>query len=183
MLKIISVLFICSLFISCNDEYKSENNIQLESGSIDTLKIIDEIKKKISEIDSNLINYEKVEKVEFEETTEGAQLIGYFEGNTLKKISGIFYGETGRTEIDFYCSRDSCFLINSKSFLYEKPIYIDNTPEIKDIKENNYYFYNGELIKWISDSNITKSVSADFEEKNSSLRKDFNKYKNMLTNN
>lgn len=180
MLKII-ISLACLLFSTCSIIDKNKKDISWQDKtSIDTLRIINEIKKQYTEIDSKLYLYNKVKKVLLDETAEGAELTGYFENKELKKISGIYYGETFKTTMEYYYNGDEFFYVYAKIFFYERPIYIDNDPKIKSIEENIYYFYNGNLIKWITDSSEIAPSSEKFIEKSNFLKDDFKKYKKIF---
>ena len=67
---------------------RSKDNVVVKSQSLstlDTVQIINEIKKQYAEINSKAATYEKVEKEVYDESTEGAVLIGYFKEKELRK--------------------------------------------------------------------------------------------------
>lgn len=180
MLKII-ISLACLLFSTCSIIDKNKKDISWQDKtSIDTLRIINEIKKQYTEIDSKLYLYNKVKKVLLDETAEGAELTGYFENKELKKISGIYYGETFKTTMEYYYNGDEFFYVYAKIYFYEKPIYIDNSPKIKKTEEELYYFFKGNLIRFLSNSIEISHTSQEFLEQTNNLKKDFEKYKKIF---
>lgn len=183
------VLIISFITIACshneNDRSSiSKDNVVAESPSIytlDTVQIINEIKKQYAEINSKAATYDKVEKEVYDESAEGAVLIGYYEKKELKKINGIYYRETGKTLAEYYFNGNDFFFVYLKEFNYEKPIYIESSGKVKSIEESRYYFYKGDLIKWISGNKIISVTSKEFSEHNNFFKKDFEKYKKLFT--
>lgn len=177
------ILFLfCFIIIGCtNGEKTNFDTDNYYASSIDTLKVINEIKKQYSEINAKASTYDKVEKEVFDETTEGAVLIGYYEKSELKKITGIYYRETGKTSMEYYFNGNDFFFVYSKIFNYEKPIYIDTAAKVKSIEENRYYFYKGDLIKWVSGNAVIPVTSQEFLEQNEFFKQNFEKYKKLFT--
>lgn len=182
------VLIVSIITIACshngNDRSSiSKDNIVAESSSIstlDTVQIINEIKKQYAEINSKAAQYDKVEKEVYDESTEGAVLIGYYEKKELKKITGIYFRETGKTVAEYYFNGNDFFFVYLKEFNYEKPIYIESSCKVKSIEESRYYFYKGELIKWISGNKTISASSKEFLERNIFFKEDFEKYKKLF---
>lgn len=169
------------LFVSCGNENKNGKDIPFKDEStIDTLYIVKEIKKQCTEIDSKLSLYDKVEKVLLDESTEGAELTGYYGDKKLKKITGIYYRETGKSLVDYYYNGEEFICVYAKIFNYERPIYIDYDPKIKSTERDTFYFYNENLIKWISDSVEIAPQSKKFIEESNFLKEDFEKYKKIF---
>lgn len=184
------VLIVSFITIACshNDNGKSsisQDSVVTESEStsaLDTLQIINEITKQYAEINSKAAKYNKVEKEVYDESTEGAILTAYYDNKVLKKITGTYYRETGKTIMEYYFNGTDFFFIYSKEVNYEKPLSMDHTGKISNTKENRYHFYKKNLIKWIT-GNITVSInSKEFSEQNKFFKEDFEKYKKLFTN-
>lgn len=176
------IYLLCFFLIGCTDSGKNNNNVYFTDSLIDTTQVINEIKKQYAKINNEATTYDKVEKEVFDESTEGAILIGYYKKRYLKKITGTYYGETGKTIMEYYFNGSDFFFVYTKIFNYEKPIYIDTTAEVKSIEENRYYFHKGDLIKWMADSTEVPAGSNQFLQENKFFREDFEKYKKMFVN-
>src|ERR1700733_16186912 len=60
------------------------------------------IKTQYTEINKNLKFYRKVVKTDTAETTEGNEIRLYFNGDEIKKIEALYYGETGKVLNEYY---------------------------------------------------------------------------------
>ncbi|MFN8357783.1 MAG: hypothetical protein U0Y10_25210 [Spirosomataceae bacterium] len=58
-----------------------------------------------------------------DESLEGGELVGYYQGKDLQKMLLTLYGETGKMEVDFYFNQKQLFRIMAKRSFYDKPIY------------------------------------------------------------
>lgn len=92
----------------------------------------------IKEIDMNLNVYHRIESEIMDRSAEGGNLIGYYEGDGLKKIAAEFYGETGNKKISYYFTKGILIYVIEIEQLYDKPIY---EGEVKVIKENAIKYY------------------------------------------
>ena len=64
-------------------------------------------------------------------STEGGIQIDYYdEEGSLRLSQQRLYGETGKRESEFYFNNGKVFYINSNTFTYEKPIYVESDPTI-----------------------------------------------------
>ena len=82
-------------------------------------------------------------------STEGGEVIGYYDKNSLKKIHCVFYGETGRAELDYYLNNKGLFFVFRKEIFYDKPMYLKDS-KIKSANEIRYYLYGAKVIKSIA---------------------------------
>ncbi|MDR1696072.1 MAG: hypothetical protein LBR69_05540, partial [Endomicrobium sp.] len=168
---------ICLLVSYGNAEVKSEQQINMD-------KIIKEIRKKYTEINSKFSTYDKKTLSLFGESTQGAGLTGYYKNGSLEKIEACYYGEMGRYLEEYYCNDNKFFFVYSKSFQYESSIY-DSLDANKDVKivserEGRYYFNDEKLIKWISGKEVINSKSEKFIECENRFVKDFKKYRDIF---
>jgi len=178
------IFLLCLFLIGCtHSEQKNNDNVYFTASSIDTAQVINKIERQYKEINAKIILYDKIEKEVFDETTEGALLTGYYEKGKLKKISGKYYRETGKTLMEYYYDGSNFFFVYSKIFNYEKQIYIDTKAKVKSIEENKFYFYRGDLIKWIANSTEVPVTSDQFLQESKFLKEDFEKYRKMFVTN
>src|ERR1700754_2437260 len=71
------------------------------SAQSDTAKI-NFIKAQYADINSHLKSYRKVAKEDTAETTEGNEVLLYFNGSEIRKIQATYYGETGKAVDEYY---------------------------------------------------------------------------------
>jgi len=98
-----------------------------------------------------------------DESTEGGEAKAYFDGNAIKLIEVLWYGETGKIKVEYYFDNGQLFFALDSHFKYNRPIYYDSimakenndnetfNPEKTTVKENRYYFSNSKLVRWIGD--------------------------------
>ncbi|WP_299892519.1 hypothetical protein [uncultured Lacinutrix sp.] len=124
-------------------------------------EIINNFKKEYDQIKDCLYNYDKKVINSANESNEGKQIIGYYDKNNIKLIEVLSFGETGKRKIEYYFNKEQLFFVYDSDYRYNRPIYWNekeakknNDSESFDIKkttssEDMYYFYNGQLIRWI----------------------------------
>lgn len=122
------------------------------------------------EIDKNLNVYHKLEFEIMGYTTEGGNLIGYYEGYGLKKVIGEFFGETGNKKTSYYFKEGILIYIIEIEQLYDKPIYEGDVKVINE-KIIKYYIENSQ-IRQILDSSNDKIINKN-ESELSKITKDF----------
>jgi hypothetical protein len=81
-------------------------------------------------------------------------MTAYFSGKQVVKIAATFYGETGRSTVDFYFHEDKLIFIFQKRFNYSKPM----SGKIISTEEDRFYFNDDNLIKWL-DGKKNRNVS------------------------
>lgn len=135
-------------------------------------------KIKFKEIRKNLTTYDTVR---VDESTDGGEGIAYYDKGELKLIQMIWFGETGKTQMEYYFDAGKLFFVFEQVFSYNRPIYWDkktakenNDDEFFDlskstIKENRYYFNNDKLGLWLDNDKAKVDLSL---EENSNVGKD-----------
>jgi hypothetical protein len=110
---------------------------------------IDFIKAQFSTINNNIRYYKKVVRDDAGQTTEGGEATGYFKDGEIKKITTIYYGETGKASEEYYFFDKKLIFYYSFTQRYEKPFYIGKV-KIVSKNEDRYYFDDGSIIKYIN---------------------------------
>lgn len=111
-------------------------------------KDIDKILKEVKKIESKK-KYSKVEKTLLGRSAQGAGITFLSDGKEVKKITVVYYGETGKAVSTYYFNSNKLIFLLKKIYYYDQTIYNESHPKIIKIEEENYYFYNENLIKWI----------------------------------
>ena len=106
---------------------------------------IDFIRKQFASINHHLNAYKKIEKEDTAQTTEGNQVIEYFNGKELKKITAEYFGEMGKELDEYYFFNKKLIFYYSRYTKYKQPFYLTKNPLIDSVKETRYYF-NGDKI-------------------------------------
>ena len=74
------------------------------------------------------------------------------------KIVATYYGETGRTQEEYYYWDGQLIFVFHKELTYDKPL----SGRVVRTRKNRFYFNKDKLIKWIDESG--KEVSPDKAE-------------------
>lgn len=148
--------------------------------SNDVEQFVDKIRKQYAEINAKISTYNKVEKEVYDESSEGGLLTAFYDKKKLTKITGTYYGETGKTFVEYYFDEGDFFFVYSKESSYVKPLYMDHGGKIRDVKEDRYYFNGGVLLRWLSGNKSIPVNTVEFVEKNNVFREVFKKYKRMF---
>jgi hypothetical protein len=178
MMNLLLMHFAC-LFINFNSVNAVKNPINIErSVASDTSAIIKKIRLDFSTINSRLTSYKKKSKDVFDMSAEGGEVTGYYDKALLVKLHSVFYGETGKVEIDYYFNKEGLFFLYKKETFYDKPIYVKGF-KIKNIEENRFYFYKNELIRWLVNKTVSPK-SKTFKEVNDAINKEVREMKGVL---
>lgn len=131
----------------------------------------------------------------FDDSTDGAEMTVFSDkAGFVRKISVIYFGESGKFNADYYLKDNKLFFVFSQRHEYNRPYYWDeNTAkenedtEVFDISkttifENRYYFNPDlKLIRWIDENNKTIETDTILLEKRKEVLLDFDKLKNRIT--
>lgn len=138
-----------------------------------TDSLIKDIRKKYQAIRSSLKSYDTVFREEMEESTEGGQITGYYNKKELKHIEAIYFGETGKAEIEYYFDDGLLLFVFEKHYTYNRPVYWDkkwaqeyNDTVIFDcsktvIREARYYFHKERMIRLMNNEKTEVDLSVE----------------------
>ncbi len=175
------ILLLCFVSISCSNSNKKCVSIEQQyEASIDTIKIISEIKKQYAEINAKTASFSKAEKDLFGQSTEGGNCLAYFDKVGLRKIVATYYGETGKAVIEYYFNKAGLFFVFKSEYFYSSPIYTESG-NIASVEENRYYFYNNTLFKWLNkNKKSVSSNSKEYQQESKFFIEEIEKFKIML---
>jgi hypothetical protein len=127
---------------------------------------IAQVRVTVHSIDRALSSYQKVSKENVPgESLEGNVISLYLLDNQVKKISAVFYGETGKKWVEYYFDDNELVFYYSKEERYGASL---GTGDIKvaSVFEKRYYFFGGEifLIKIKPESNSPINMKKLTEE-------------------
>ena len=104
------------------------------------------IKTQYAEINKNLKSYRKVTKTDTTETTEGNEVLLYYSGNEIKKVSATYYGEAGKALNEFYFFNNKLIFCYCVDYRYEAPIYSQKSKvKIASTTEERLYLHDGKI--------------------------------------
>jgi hypothetical protein len=118
---------------------------QLQAGDLSVEEKIKAIRTRYNQIEKNLGHCRQVKRDLPDESTEGGELTAYFSGQSLRKMSAKFYGETGRALEEFYFWQDRLIFVLRVESRYDKPL----SGVVRSKSEERFYFDDGVLIRWL----------------------------------
>ncbi|MDF2188375.1 hypothetical protein [Paraflavitalea sp. CAU 1676] len=156
--KILVPMLIC-LAYSVSDTF-GQRSLQPVANGITTdsiNKILTNIRKNYTNINSKLTGL-KIVKDEIEgESTEGGSIEKFYDGDSLRKAIVIYYGELGKAILEYYFVRDAeLFFVYERRENYDKPISAGKI-NIAKTEESRYYFNNQQLIRWLTEKVIVNA--------------------------
>jgi len=150
------VIFMICIFCYAADGF-STHHCSIET-SPDTSAIIKKIQSDYSTINKQLKHYKKKIKDAPDMSAEGGEVTGYYDKNILKKIHAVFYGETGRAEVDYYLNNKKLFFVFRNDIFYDKPMYLKNS-KVKNTVETRYYLHGHQVIRCMVKPNTATVLS------------------------
>ncbi|HZY36887.1 MAG TPA: hypothetical protein VFE53_09580 [Mucilaginibacter sp.] len=92
------------------------------------------------------------------ESTEGNEIALFFKGDTIKKISAIYYGETGKSLQEFYFFNKKLIFYYFEEDRYDMPVYAKKgNVKTTSKKEKRYYLSDHKI--FLVKSNPKETVS------------------------
>ncbi|MGB8506998.1 MAG: hypothetical protein WCD76_01205 [Pyrinomonadaceae bacterium] len=108
---------------------------------------ISSIRERYAAINKSLAKYRTIKKELSGFSTEGGELVAYFDGTAIVKIAIANQGETGRSFEDFYYSDEKLIFVFRKEDKYDKPY----SSKVIKTAENRLYFSDNKLIRWVDE--------------------------------
>lgn len=105
------------------------------------------IRRRYATINKSLAKYRVVKKELSGFSTEGGELVAYFDGPAIVKIAATYHGETGRAFEEFYYWNEKLIFVFRRRDTYDRPL----SGKVVKTRENRFYFSNDELIRWINE--------------------------------
>ena len=105
------------------------------------------IRRNYAEINRSTVKYKKVKKELSGFSTEGGELVAYFDGTRIMKIVTMFYGEIGKASEEYYYRDGKLIFVLRTDYRYNKPL----SGNVVRITLNRFYFSNHRLIRWVDE--------------------------------
>lgn len=106
---------------------------------------ISSIRERYAAVNKNLSKYRVVKKELSGFSTEGGELVAYFDGASVAKIAATHLGETGRSLEEFYYRDGELVFVFYRRETYDRPM----SGKVSRTEEERFYFADGRLIKWL----------------------------------
>ena len=111
----------------------------------DTAKI-NFIKTQFAEINKNLKSYKRIEKTDTTETTERNEVLLYYKGKDIKRITATYYGETGKALQEYYFFDKKLIFCYCIDYHYNMPFTVKGGGKIASTTEERFYLDNDKIL-------------------------------------
>lgn len=92
-------------------------------------------------------------------SSEGAEAAVYLDGAAIVKIAAQIFGETGRSNVEFYYQNNNLIFAFEKVSRYDKPF-----GKVVRTIEKRFYFDNGQLVKLTDGKKLFTDKNEEFTE-------------------
>lgn len=116
---------------------------------------IPSIRQRYAAINKSVRKYKKVKKELSGFSLEGGELVAYFHGPRIVKITAAYFGESGRALEEYYYWSEKLIFVFRRDYTYDEPM----TGKVVSTKANRFYFGNDRLIRWIDENGKAMSSS------------------------
>ena len=115
------------------------------------------IRAKYAEIERELKDCRQVKRDLPDESAEGGELVAYFKGSNLRKLSTKLFGETGNLAEEYYFAGNELIFVFRAETRFSGP----NSGVVREKTEQRFYFADGKLIRWLDRDHkeVTKDSS------------------------
>ena len=119
-------------------------------------------KEQASSIESGISQYASSTKDLTGKSTEGGQQIDYYSSDGKNRlIKQTFFGEAGKSEVNYYLDSGKVFHFTRKNYIYELPLSQDSNGKIKSIESNEFFLSADQgLCSWYSDGQVQENTQA-----------------------
>ena len=126
-----------------------------------TAAMISGIRQHYRAINSRLPKYRQVKKDLEGYSTEGGELVAYFDGAAIVKLAAKFYGESGQAAEEYYYQDGNLIFVFHKESVYSG--YLSG--KVVSVEEQRFYFNRGALIMWINEKGKRVVAGEEFAKR------------------
>lgn len=134
------------------------------------------IRQRYAKVERELKQCRQVKRELSGESAEGGELTGYFQRDSLRKLVGQFYGETGQAREEYYFWDGQLFFVLRTESRYTKPL----SGVVKNKTEERFYFDEGTLIQWLGPDRKPVRFGREEEERGRELLAASRKFSGLL---
>jgi hypothetical protein len=135
------------------------------------------IRAHYAEIERGLKDCKKVKRDLPEESTEGGELTAYLKDSSVRKLSANFFGEMGRTLMEYYFWDNQLIFVLRVESRYTRIL----SGVVKSKTEERFYFADGNLIRWLDAQKKDVTAGAEKAAREGHLLTDAKKYSAMVS--
>jgi len=143
-MKRILIIAIAVLFIPSG---RATGFVPASANTAQEKDAVSSIRRRYASINKSLAKYKVVKKELSGFSTEGGELIVYFDGPAIVKMAATYQGETGRSFEEFYYRNEKLIFVYRKQETYNEPM----SGKVVRTREDRFYFSDDELIRWINE--------------------------------
>lgn len=153
-----------ALLVTCFCQLSSAQPVQ---------EAIEEIRAHFKYVNDNQSKFEITKGEVLGESSDGGVIEKYFDNDEIVKISLEYFGESGKLLRDYYIRKGELLFVFDQNFKYNVPYYIDSLtaitsgdeewfdPSKTKVEESRFYFFKGEMIRWINAQGVFQSTLND----------------------
>lgn len=93
-------------------------------------------------------------------STEGGDLVAYFQKGAVRKLVAQYYGESGHATEEYYFSGGRLFFVLRTEMHYDKPTEIYGKAARK--AQNRSYFADGKLVRWVDENGKIRPAGQEY---------------------
>ncbi|WP_196888583.1 hypothetical protein [Aureivirga sp. CE67] len=146
--------------------YSQNNNALIKS--IDS--IYTEINYNLKSNNSNFI------QIENSSNTDDSQKTAVFKNKKLKLLRVEWFGETGKSQIEYYFENTNLIFAIKHQYKYNRPIYWDKKTALENedietydtdktkVKVDKYYFHNEKLFLWLDNEKLEQDLTLEMNK-------------------
>ena len=130
------------------------------------------IKAKYQQINQGIKTFTKKKIEDNDQSADGANVVGFYNGSQLQLIVSEFFGEGGKGKMEYYFDGGKLIFVIYKDYIYNRPYYWDKKMAAENhdsvwydskktkVEMTRFYFNNNELLKRINDGNVEVPVNS-----------------------
>jgi hypothetical protein len=161
IIVVVVIVAVLAFFNLRKDKGNQANNINNNTSTGCENISIENVKKQAQTTENNITQYASTTKDVLGKSTEGGTQTNFSLQGKNKLIKQTFFGETGKSEINYYLDNDKVFYFSKKNTEYILPLSQDSTAKIKSVELNEFYLGgNQNLCSWYSNQQIQPNTQA-----------------------
>jgi len=176
---VVLIIAVCSISILAFKNWsnlntkKNQHPIAIKEKKCEKVNI-DSVSQYAKEIADNLSKYKATNKDILGLSSEGGVKTSYTLNGAEILASQMFYGETGKSQIDFYFKNGKVFYILKKNYTYKFPLSENSSGEIKDTEIKDFFLDENQNLCFWFDNKKEEIVDKDTESLVDSLLSNLN---------
>jgi len=127
--------------------------------------VVKNIKSKYEYIEKNISTFTKRTVDDYDASTEGGEINGYYKGGKLLLIVTCYYGEQGKSHTEYFFNNGALFFVLDETYSYNIRFYDKDFDQRKTkLETSRFYFNDGNLIKWTREGKEIEQIDSEFHK-------------------